>query len=214
MNPEPMAYESTAPPLSYLATMPKDITRNRSKSQLISPIQILIIGTTQERSLRPELAILDFFRSPRRCAPRDDRFVVGKGLDPFRLAYGTGHPIRFATKAGAAPQDKITNGTVRDRSLRQTSATLKRNGAPYPLRHQGRGTFPSEKIVMSGSTPQKYTGQATQKYTGQATQKNTGRLRNLTYDFGRPGEIPQNGLVTFSRKSSCLMRSLRNGGSR
>ena len=26
LNPEPMAYESTAPPLSYLATMPKDIT--------------------------------------------------------------------------------------------------------------------------------------------------------------------------------------------
>lgn len=42
MNPEPMAYESTAPPLSYLATMPKDITRNRPKSQLIFPIQIFI----------------------------------------------------------------------------------------------------------------------------------------------------------------------------
>ena len=35
LNPEPMAYESTAPPLSYLATMPKDINRNRSKSQPI-----------------------------------------------------------------------------------------------------------------------------------------------------------------------------------
>jgi len=28
--------------LSYLATMPKDITRNRLKSQLISPIKIII----------------------------------------------------------------------------------------------------------------------------------------------------------------------------
>jgi len=28
--------------LSYLATMPKDITRNRPKSQLIFPIQIFI----------------------------------------------------------------------------------------------------------------------------------------------------------------------------
>ena len=192
MNPEPMAYESTAPPLSYLATMPKDITRNRLKSQPIFPTQILLIGTTQERSLRPELAILDFFRSPRRCAPRDDRFVVGKGLDPLRNAYGTAHPIRFATKAGAAPQDKITNGTVRDRSLRQTSSAMHterctlsaspprqapllwtksqterretvpygrpppqciRNGARYPLRHQGRGRSFGQNHKRNGARP-------------------------------------------------------------
>jgi len=93
--------------LSYLATMPKDINRNKPKSQPISPIQILIIGTAQKRSLRPELAIPDFFRSPRRCAPRDDRFVVAKGLDPFHTTNGTAQPIRFATRAGTVSYNKI-----------------------------------------------------------------------------------------------------------
>jgi len=90
------------------------------------PDQDLYIGTAQERSLRPELAILDFFRSPRRCAPRDDRFVVGKGLDPFRNANGTAHPIRFATKAGGcSPQ--MFGGR---RGHRRTSSTA--SGPPSP----------------------------------------------------------------------------------
>ena len=63
------------------------------------PDQDLYIGTAQERSLRPELAILDFFRSPRRCAPRDDRSVVAKGLDTFHTTNVTAQPIRFATGA-------------------------------------------------------------------------------------------------------------------
>ena len=133
MNPEPMAYESTAPPLSYLATMPKDITRNRPKSQPISLTQILIIGTTQERSLRPELAILDFFRSPRRCAPRDDRFVVAKGLDPFHTTIGTVHPIRFANRAGTVPYKKHP---------------LHQNGTAHPIRFATRaGTVSCNKIT-------------------------------------------------------------------
>lgn len=89
MNPEPMAYESTAPPLSYLATMPNDITRNRPKSQLFSPIQIFTIGTARDRSLplnSLSLTTLDrrtLLRGHRRhFVPRDDGSIVGRGLTP------------------------------------------------------------------------------------------------------------------------------------
>jgi len=103
--------------LSYLATMPKDINLNRSKSQPISPIQIFI-----------NKGITTFHTT---------KSFVRKGLDPFRN----------------------TNGTARDRSLRQSSPTSKRNGAPYPLRYQGRDCSLRQNHKRNGAPyPLRYQG--------------------------------------------------------